>query len=140
MPMHRRRRVLLVEDRDADVRLTKRALRKAGYDLDIDVTTNGREALDHLTNGQPRPDLVLLDWMMPLVNGREVLEQMRLSDTLRGMPVVVLTTSASENDVADAYTTGCNAYLTKPVDPTEFQETIEALGLFWLQKAVLPKP
>jgi len=138
--MNRKRRVLLVEDRPADVRLTKRALKRAGYDLDVDVTTNGREALDHLNNGKPKPDLVLLDWMMPLVNGEDVLREMRADPKLRGMPVVVLTTSASEGDVTVAYNTGCNAYLTKPVDPDEFQETIEAMGLFWLTKAVLPVP
>jgi len=137
--MKRKHRVLLVEDRPADVRLTRRALRKAGYDLDIEVAENGREALDHLDNGDPKPDLVLLDWMMPLVNGEEVLKAMRLDPgLLRRMPVVVLTTSASENDVMTAYDNGCNAYLTKPVDPAEFQKTIEALGLFWLETAVLP--
>jgi len=138
--MTRKRRVLLVEDRPADVRLTKRALKKAGYDLDVDVTENGREALDHLSNGKPKPDLVLLDWMMPLINGEEVLEAMQADPNLRGMPVVVLTTSASEVDVSMAYQKGCNAYLCKPVHPAEFQKTIEALGLFWLEKAVLPRP
>jgi len=133
-----RRRILIVEDRPPDVRLTKRALKKAGYDVEVDVTENGREALDHLTNGAPKPDLVLLDWMMPLVNGAEVLEFMRADPVLRRMPVVVLTTSASEGDVIAAYDKGCNAYLTKPVDPTDFQATIEAMGLFWLEKALLP--
>jgi len=133
-----KKRVLIVEDRPADVRLTKRALKRAGYDVDVDVTTNGREALDHLTNGKPKPDLVLLDWMMPLVNGEEVLEAMRKDPILKRMPVVVLTTSDSEGDVTKAYDLGCNTYLTKPVDPAAFQETIEAMGLFWLVKAVLP--
>lgn len=131
-------RVLIVEDRPADVRLTQRALRKAGYDLEIEVAENGREALNYLTNGKPKPDLVLLDWMMPLVNGEEVLMEMRSNPALRRMPVIVLTTSASEGDVGTAYDQGCNAYLTKPVDPVDFQNTIEAMGLFWLQKAILP--
>jgi chemotaxis family two-component system response regulator Rcp1 len=136
----RKHRVLIVEDRPADVRLTKRALKKAGYDVEVDVAENGRQALDHLNNGKPKPDLVLLDWMMPLVNGEQVLDEMRTSPTLRRMPVVVLTTSASEGDVATAYDKGCNAYLTKPVDPAEFQKTIEAMGLFWLEQVVLPEP
>jgi len=131
-------RVLVVEDRQADVRLTQRALKRAGYDLDIDVTSNGKEALDYLNNGKPKPDLVLLDWMMPLVNGEEVLTEMRADPKLRKLPVIVLTTSASEGDVAAAYDKGCNAYLTKPVDPGDFQKTIEAMGLFWLEKVVLP--
>jgi len=136
----RRTRVLLVEDRPSDVRLTKRALKKAGYDLDVDVVDNGREALDHLMDGnKSMPDLILLDWMMPLVNGEEVLQAMRADPNLRRLPVVVLTTSASENDVLKAYDRGCNAYLTKPVDPNDFQTTIEAMGLFWLQTAMLPR-
>lgn len=134
-------RILLVEDRPADVRLTKRALKKAGYDnIELDVTTNGREALDYLNTGKPKPHLILLDWMMPLINGEEVLIALQADPKLRGLPVIVLTTSASEGDVATAYDKGCNAYLTKPVDPAEFQKTIEALGLFWLDMAVLPKP
>lgn len=135
---NRKRRILIVEDRPPDVRLTKRALKKAGYDVEVDVSENGREALNRLTGDFPKPDLVLLDWMMPLVNGEEVLEFMRDDPVLRRMPVVVLTTSASEGDVVTAYDKGCNAYLTKPVNPEQFQKTIESMGLFWLEKAMLP--
>lgn len=136
-------RILLAEDRPQDVRLTERALKKAGYQVDLIVATNGREALDRLQriNGhanEPLPDLVLLDWMMPLVDGLEVLREVRKDPALRRVPVIVLTTSRTEGDVASAYDEGCNAYLTKPVDPNEFQKTIEALGLFWLETAVLP--
>lgn len=134
----RKRRVLIVEDRPPDVRLTRRALKKAGYDVDIAVAENGREALDYLTQGAPRPDLVLLDWMMPLVNGEEVLEYIKSDSELCGMPVIVLTTSASENDVATAYNKGCNAYLTKPVDLEKFQNTIKTMSNFWLEEALLP--
>lgn len=136
-------RILLAEDRPQDVRLTQRALNKAGYEVDLDVAANGREALDRLqkVNGYaqtPLPDLVLLDWMMPLVDGLEVLQTVRKDPALRRLPVIVLTTSKTEGDVNAAYEGGCNAYLTKPVNPTEFQKTIEALGLFWLNKVVLP--
>lgn len=141
MPKHR---LLLVEDRPQDVRLTKRAIQKAGYDLDIDVAQNGKEALDvlHQVNGQsnaPLPDLILLDWMMPIVDGAEVLDEMKKEPRLARLPVIVLTTSSSERDVMAAYDKGCNAYVTKPVDPADFQKAIEALGLFWLEKALLPK-
>lgn len=139
-----KRRLLLVEDRPADVRLTKRAIKKAGYNVDVDVAENGRVALDILqrTNdhaGGSLPDLILLDWMMPIVDGSEVLQEMRKDPVLSKMPVIVLTTSTSEIDVSAAYSQGCNAYLTKPVDPDEFQRTIQAMGLFWLEKALLPK-
>lgn len=130
-------RVMLVEDRAADVRLTKRALSKAGYALDIAVAENGQDAIDQLTAGY-KPDLILLDWMMPLMNGGEVLAALRQSEEWRSIPVIVLTTSDDEKDVSVAYSNGCNAYLTKPVDPSDFQETIDAMGLFWLKKAVLP--
>jgi len=137
------RRILLVEDRPQDVRLTKRAIKKAGYAVEMDVAENGQEALDRLrqigdySTTEP-PDLMLLDWMMPLVNGQEVLQELRKDPKFRRLPIVVLTTSRSEGDVATAYNEGCNAYLHKPVNPDEFQKTIEALGLFWLEKALLP--
>lgn len=136
--------VLLVEDRPSDVRLTNRAIQKAGYDVDVEVATNGQEALERLQRvnghaGKKLPDLVLLDWMMPIVNGEEVLEAVRSNEVLRSLPVVVLTTSNIEADVQNAHQKGCNAYLVKPVDPTAFQEIIDALGLFWFKHAVLPK-
>ena len=140
----KRFRILLAEDRPQDVRLTQRALKKAGYQVDLDVAANGREALDRLQKIEgyadaETPDLMLLDWMMPLVDGQEVLQTIRKDPVLKRLPVIVLTTSRSESDVTLAYEEGCNAYLTKPVDPNEFQKTIEALGLFWLDTAVLPQ-
>lgn len=142
--MANKHRILLVEDRPSDVRLTVRAIVKAGYDVDVEIAQNGQEALDKLSNIEESsdrrlPDLVLLDWMMPLVNGEEVLEAMHGDERLRQIPVVVLTTSSIEADVRAAYRNGCNAYLVKPVNPLDFQKTIDALGLFWLQHAILPK-
>lgn len=143
--MARKHLILLVEDRPQDVRLTKRALKKAGYDADLELSSNGQEALDRIQGvnghaGKRLPDLILLDWMMPLVNGAEVLVELAKDPHTRKIPVVVLTTSTCEADVNRAYAEGCNAYLTKPVDPQHFQETIEALGLFWLSAALLPTP
>lgn len=133
------RKVLLVEDRAADVRLVKRAILKAGYTVDFDVAENGQEALDLLLDTTRKvPDLILLDWMMPLVDGAEVLQRMRAETHLKRVPVIILTTSNHEADINGAYTYGCNAYLTKPIDPQHFQQTIEAMGLFWLQTARLP--
>ena len=138
-------RILLAEDRPQDVRLIQRALKKAGYSVDLDIAENGREALDKLqrvpgTVQAPLPDLVLLDWMMPLVDGLEVLQAVRKDPALRKIPIIVLTTSRTEGDIDAAYEGGCNAYLSKPVIPDEFQRTIEALGLFWLDTAILPPP
>lgn len=133
-------RVLLVEDRPQDVKLTDRAIRRAGYSVTLDVAENGQIALDKLQkSGGPLPDLILLDWMMPLVNGEEVLREIKQNPRLKRIPVIVLTTSRNETDVDTAYDLGCNTYLAKPVDPEEFQETVEALGLYWLETALLPR-
>jgi CheY-like chemotaxis protein len=133
------RKILLVEDRAADVRLVKRAILKAGYTVDFEVAENGQEALDILLDTTRKvPDLILLDWMMPLIDGAEVLQRMRAEPHLKRVPVIILTTSHHEADINGAYTHGCNAYLTKPINPDHFQQTIEALGLFWLQAARLP--
>ena len=141
--MTRKHRILLVEDRQQDVHLIERALLKAGYDVDLDIAVNGRMALDRLQRtGQykqaPLPDLVLLDLIMPILGGIEVLQEMKQDPLLRLMPVIVLTTSNSEGDVKTAHEAGCNAYIPKPVNPDQFQRVVEALGLFWLETALLP--
>lgn len=131
-------KIMLVEDRPQDMRLTIRALKKAGYDIDVVMANHGKEAVDLLESGN-NPDLVLLDWRLPIMSGEEVLTYIRSKEDLRTLPVIVLTTSNDPEDVDTAYKFGCNAYLTKPVNPLEFDETIEALGLFWLKKVILPK-
>ena len=140
------RNILLVEDRPQDVRLTLRALKKAGFgDVIVTVAEHGKKALDILQKRTPHekavlPDLILLDWMMPLVNGEEVLREVRLDPVLRRIPVIVLTTSRSDLDINTAADNGCNAYMTKPVSPDEFQERIRSFGNFWLENAELPSP
>jgi DNA-binding response OmpR family regulator len=105
----------------------------------LDVAENGQIALDKLHTPGPLPDLILLDWMMPLVNGEEVLREIKQDSRLKRIPVVVLTTSKSETDVGMAYDLGCNTYLVKPFAPKEFEEMIETLGLYWLETAQLPQ-
>lgn len=138
--MARNVRVLLAEDRPQDVKLTRRALTKAGLPVDLDVAQHGKEALDKLNApGAVLPDIILLDWMMPLMNGEEVLDAIKKDPRFRKIPVIVLTTSESERDVNHAHDLGCNAYLVKPVDPVQFQQIIDSMGDFWLRKAALPK-
>jgi CheY-like chemotaxis protein len=133
--------VLLVEDRRQDVRQVRRTFSKLGYDdLVLEVVEDGASALDYLFRRgaytqATRPDLVILDWKLPLVDGDEVLRQMRADSLLKNLPVVVFTTSPHEEDVRQAHVSGCNAYLRKPIDPEEFDDTLKAFGLFWLEQA-----
>lgn len=135
-----KRKILLVEDRPSDVKLTKRAIAKTGFDVDLYVTSHGKEALRFLlSEDKPLPDLILLDWMMPLMNGHEFLQERTKYPEIQNIPVIVLTTSCDDGDIQKAYENQCNAYLIKPIDPRKFQETIDALGHFWLKMTLLPK-
>lgn len=138
--------LLLVEDRKQDARQVIRALNKLGWGyIPVDVVEDGVSALDYLFQRNmhstaERPDLILLDWMLPLKNGIEVLREMRMSPLLTKIPVIIFTTSSSESDVEEAHAAGANAYLRKPIDPKEFEDVIQALGTFWIDHAFLPRP
>ncbi len=138
--MKEQRSILLVEDNDDDVELTLRALRRNHVAGRVDVVRDGAEALEYLfaTGGhagrdfRDAPDLVLLDLKLPKVGGLEVLERLRADPRTRRLPVVVLTSSNVESDLARSYDLGANSYIRKPVDFTEFMEAIDQLGLYWL--------
>jgi chemotaxis family two-component system response regulator Rcp1 len=136
-------RVLLVEDNEADVRLTREALRDAGDDIRLSSVTDGELALAYLRreNGYeeaPRPDLVLLDLNLPRKNGLEVLEEMRADPDLACIPVIMLTTSSAEHDVVACYSRGANCFVVKPLELDEFMDLIGAIRTFWLGVARLP--
>jgi two-component system response regulator len=132
--------ILLVEDDPSDVELTKRALRKSRISNDLAVAQDGQEALDYLlgpdpasgTYDTPLPALVLLDLKLPRVDGLDVLRRIRAETRTRRLPVVVLTSSREEQDVAASYDLGVNSYIRKPVDFAQFAEAVEHLGLYWL--------
>ena len=134
------RTILLVEDSDDDVFFMKRALKHAGIAHPVQVVTDGQAALDYLSgqNGYtdrerfPFPSLVLLDLRLPLVPGMEVLKWIRSEPQLTGLPVIVLTSSKHEMDVANAYSLGANAFLVKPSDSKELVSMVKAIGEFWL--------
>lgn len=135
--------ILLVEDNPGDVRLTKEAFEQGRINNTVHVTTDGVEALDFLSQRNehadaPRPDIILLDIHLPKMNGDEVLETIRADPELKRLPVIVLTSSAAEEDIIKSYQLQANAYLTKPVDPVEFIETIRSFQQFWLSVVLLP--
>jgi CheY-like chemotaxis protein len=132
--------ILLVEDNPSDVGLTQRALAKSRIANELVVAEDGQEALDYLFGAgayagrevTELPALVLLDLKLPRVDGLEVLRQIRADDRTRRLPVVILTTSREEQDVAQSYDLGANSYIRKPVDFTQFAQAIEQMGLYWL--------
>ncbi len=135
--------VLLVEDNPADVELTVRALQRAKLRNRVHVAHDGADALDFLHRRGPHtqaptPDLILLDLNLPKVDGREVLEQIKVSELLRHIPVVIVTSSQAEEDVAKSYRLNANAYVTKPIDPAVFLKAVNAIGAFWLEIVKLP--
>jgi two-component system, response regulator len=130
--------ILLVEDSDADAELVLRALRKGGVVNKVMRLRDGVEAMDFLfregafdqrSGGQPR--LVLLDLKMPRLGGIDVLRRLKADERTRMIPVVVLTSSAEEQDVAESYRLGVNSYLVKPVEFTAFTSVITKAGLYW---------
>jgi two-component system, chemotaxis family, response regulator Rcp1 len=141
--MTRPARVLLVEDNEADVRLTREALRDAGDAIRLSSVTDGEHALAYLRREAGyeealRPDLVLLDLNLPRKNGLEVLEEMRADPDLACVPVIVLTTSSAEHDVVACYSRGANCFVVKPLELDEFMDLIGAIRTFWLGVARLP--
>ncbi len=136
--------VLLVEDNPNDVFFTMEGFKEAGLPARLTHVENGKECLDYLQRAGAhaetavRPDLVLLDIDMPLMDGRQVLQAISADDSLRNLPVIVLTTSSREEDIQAMYRLRCNAYLVKPFDFDAFVDLIRSIGSFWFDKASLP--
>ena len=136
--------VLLVEDSPSDAILTIRAIESASTTCNIQHVVDGEVALETLQKlmdeKQPLPDVILLDLNLPRMNGQELLERIRAHESLRRLPVVVLTTSRAEKDVVSAYERQVNAYLSKPVDVVEFKTLMKSFDEFWLNRVILPPP
>lgn len=135
--------ILLVEDNPGDVRLTVEALREGRVVSNLNVAHDGVEALAYLRRegkygGAARPDLILLDLNLPRRDGREVLAEVKEDPDLRRIPVVVLTTSRAEEDIARSYDLHANCYITKPVELEEFFHVIRRIDDFWLSVVKLP--
>ncbi|MEP7153271.1 MAG: response regulator [Nitrospira sp.] len=137
--------ILLVEDNPGDVRLTIEALKEAKVINNLTVIKDGVEALAYLRRqGQyakaARPHLIVLDLNLPKKDGREVLADIKAHDSLKRIPVVVLTTSQAEEDVLKTYNLHANCYITKPVDLDQFVRVVRSIEDFWLGIVVLPVP
>lgn len=132
--------ILLVEDNPDDVELTLRAFKKSRVMNEVVVAHDGVEALDYLfatgsyAHRDPNqlPQVVLLDLKLPRIDGLHVLERLRAHPKTRLLPVVILTSSTEQRDLASGYRLGANSYVRKPVDFQEFVEAVRQLGLYWL--------
>jgi CheY-like chemotaxis protein len=136
--------ILLVEDNPGDIRLTQEALREGKVRNELQIARDGVEALDLLSQrgrfvDAIRPDLILLDLNLPRKDGREVLAELKADDSLRRIPVVVLTTSRAEQDVVTSYDLHANCYIAKPVEFERFIEVVKSIDAFWLDIVELPR-
>jgi two-component system, chemotaxis family, response regulator Rcp1 len=135
--------ILLVEDNPGDARLTLEAFKEGKVINNLTVLHDGVQALEYLRRegayaGASTPDLILLDLNLPRMDGREVLAAIKDDPALRTIPVVVLTTSSSQDDVSRAYGHHANCYITKPVDLDQFLRVIQSIESFWLSLVRLP--
>lgn len=135
--------ILLVEDNPADIRLTQEAFKETRIPNNLHIVRDGAEALAFLQQqnqyaGAPRPDLILLDLNLPKKDGREVLTIVKQMPELKRIPVVILTTSKTEEDINQTYEHHANCYITKPADLDEFLNVIKTIETFWLSVVQLP--
>jgi chemotaxis family two-component system response regulator Rcp1 len=134
--------ILLVEDSPSDVRLIREALKETSVDVGITVARDGMEALEYLHRTEhgvnTRPNLILLDLNLPKKNGREVLAEIKASTTLKQIPVIVMTSSHSDEDIVQAYSLNANCYITKPGDLNQYLSVVKAIEDFWFFTATLP--
>jgi two-component system, chemotaxis family, response regulator Rcp1 len=141
--IHELVQILLVEDNPGDVRLTREALKEAKFRNKVEVVGDGVEALAYLRqqgqySGAMRPHLIMLELNLPRMDGREVLAAIKKDTDLRRIPVVVLSSSEAETDIARAYELHANAYVTKPVDIDHFLQVVKAIEEFWVEIVKLP--
>jgi len=135
--------ILLVEDNPSDIRLVQEAFREGKIWNNLHVAKDGEKALAFLRRegafkDAPHPDLILLDLNLPRMDGREMLGHVKDSAELKRIPVVILTTSKSEEDVLRSYDLHANCYITKPVDLDQFIRVVQSIEYFWLSIVMLP--
>lgn len=133
-------RVLVIDDNPGDQVLIQTLLRQASSELEIEICEDGEQALARLNADTPERniDLVLIDWNVPRRSGREVLDELARHPSFRRTPVVALSSSEAQNDIADAYDLGASGYLVKPIGFQEFSDRIRALVDYWFSAVRLP--
>ena len=136
-------RVLLVEDNPGDIRLTQEALKESKMDVHLDVVSDGEQAIDFLMKrgkyaDSIHPHIILLDLNLPKKNGIEVLKEVKAHESLRKIPVIVLTTSDADHDISKAYSLHANCYILKPVDFDDFAKAIRLIETYWFNNVQLP--
>jgi CheY-like chemotaxis protein len=132
--------ILLVEDNPSDLEIALRALKEHNLCNNVQVARDGEEALDFIfcqgahagRRSDDLPRLILLDLKLPLIDGMEVLRQIRADARTRNVPVVVLTSSTEERDVVESYALGVNSFIAKPVDFDQFRDAMQTIGMYWL--------
>lgn len=133
--------ILVVEDSDDDFDVIIRAFNKAKLAGNLKRSVNGDQALHYLNNNAQdfqKPNLILLDLNMPGIDGREVLREIKTTENLKNIPVIILTTSKDETDIEECYRIGANAYMQKPSDFSGYMKVIEAINNFWFDICLLP--
>jgi CheY-like chemotaxis protein len=130
-------RIFLVEDDEGDVRITREAFEDGKLLVDLEIYETADQTLKELERGN-LPDLILLDLNLPGMDGRELLAKIKENPKYKSIPIVVLTTSKSEEDIIRSYKLHCNAYITKPVDPVQFITVARSIESFWFEVVKLP--
>lgn len=135
--------ILMVEDNPTDVLIAREGFAGAKVLNTLHMTDDGIEAIEFLNQrgkyaDAPRPDLIVLDLNMPRKNGQEVLAEIKTDDNLKNIPVIILTTSKSEDDISKAYALHANCYISKPVDFDDFTKVVQTIQDFWLSVVTLP--
>lgn len=134
--------ILLVEDNEGDIILTLDAFEESKIKTNISIVKNGNDALDFLFKRNKyvdvlRPDLILLDINLPIFNGHDVLKKIKQDQSLKKIPVIMLTTSSNQRDINMAYENHTNSYVTKPIDMDDFMKAVLKIEEFWLQLSKL---
>jgi len=134
--------ILLIEDRSTDIDLTKRAFKRRNVLNPIQEARDGEEALAYIKRweaGEPAPVFILLDLKLPKVNGLEVLKQLKAHPAYASIPIIVLTTSAEDRDIEEAYKLGCNSYIVKPVEFEKFMDVATQIEVYWCALNTTPR-
>ncbi|MCF8262790.1 MAG: response regulator [Melioribacteraceae bacterium] len=135
--------ILLVEDNPGDARLAQEGLKESKLNNELNIVTDGEQALDYLHKrgnfkDVKTPDLILLDLNLPKIDGREVLAEIKKNERLKTIPVVILTTSQAEEDILKTYSLHANCYISKPLDLDQFIKVVRSIENFWLTIVKLP--